>query len=177
MQPHPRDRNLLSLRYPGALGGTDPGERADHRRRRGAGQPHQRRRCGRELQTSVPGIFAAGNVLHVHDLVDFVSLEAERLAASVAVYLREHQLPCCPIPVIPGDGIGHVIPQHISGQRDVSLSLRVNRPFENAAIVVRQQGRALCRKPLRKIAPAQMLELTVKAQQIAPEQALEVSVE
>ena len=128
-------------------------------------------------QTSVPGIFAAGNVLHVHDLVDFVSLEAERLAASVAVYLREHQLPCCPIPVIPGDGIGHVIPQHISGQRDVSLSLRVNRPFENAAIVVRQQGRALCRKPLRKIAPAQMLELTVKAQQIAPEQALEVSVE
>lgn len=128
-------------------------------------------------QTSVPGIFAAGNVLHVHDLVDFVSLEAERLAASVAVYLREHQLPCCSIPVIPGDGIGHVIPQHISGQRDVSLSLRVNRPFENAAIVVRQQGRALCRKPLRKIAPAQMLELTVKAQQIAPEQALEVSVE
>ena len=40
-----------------------------------------------KYQTSVPGIFAAGNVLHVHDLVDYVSLEAERLAASVKKFL------------------------------------------------------------------------------------------
>ena len=48
------------------------------------------------LQTSVPGIFAAGNVLHVHDLVDFVSLEAEKMADSVTRYLAG-DLPDCQI--------------------------------------------------------------------------------
>ena len=48
-------------------------------------------------QTSIPGVFAAGNVLHVHDLVDFVSLEAEALASSAAEYLKNHALPPCPL--------------------------------------------------------------------------------
>jgi thioredoxin reductase len=48
-------------------------------------------------QTGVPGVFAAGNVLHVHDLVDFVSLEAERLADAVAVYAGAGGLPACGI--------------------------------------------------------------------------------
>ena len=80
------------------------------------------------FQTEVPGIFAAGNVLHVHDLVDFVSLEAEGLAEGVARYVKEGSLPECGLSIQIGDGVGHVIPQKIDGRQDVALSLRVNRP-------------------------------------------------
>ena len=72
------------------------------------------------LQTDVPGIFAAGNVLHVHDLVDFVSLEAEKMANSVITYLNG-RLPECPIPVETDTTIGYTVPQRISGQQDVVL--------------------------------------------------------
>ena len=65
-------------------------------------------------QTEVPGIFAAGNVLHVHDLVDFVSLEAEMLADCAADYLKEGSLKECRINVCAGNGIGHIIPQAVS---------------------------------------------------------------
>ena len=51
------------------------------------------------FQTSVPGIFAAGNVLHVHDLVDFVSIEAEELARGAAEYVREGRLRECGIEI------------------------------------------------------------------------------
>ncbi len=51
------------------------------------------------FQTERPGIFAAGNVLHVHDLVDFVSMEAEKLADSAARYIKEGKLPACEIQV------------------------------------------------------------------------------
>ena len=80
-------------------------------------------------QTEVPGIFAAGNVLHVHDLVDFVSLEAEALAEAVAEYLTEGSLPPCTLQVQAGNQVGHVIPQKISGKRDFTLSLRVRQPL------------------------------------------------
>ncbi|MFQ9915743.1 MAG: hypothetical protein ACLRWQ_04510 [Flavonifractor plautii] len=68
-------------------------------------------------QTSIPGVFAAGNVLHVHDLVDFVSLEAEAPASPAAEYLKTTRFPLSP----GGQGgrqRGHVIPQRISGSRD-----------------------------------------------------------
>ncbi len=51
------------------------------------------------FQTDVAGIFAAGNVLHVHDLVDFVSMEAESLADSAAEFVQKGCLPPCPIEI------------------------------------------------------------------------------
>ena len=78
--------------------------------------------------TNVEGIFAAGNVLHVHDLVDYVSQEAERLAASAAAYITGGSLPACPLPVECGENVGHVLPQRISGTSDFQLSLRVRKP-------------------------------------------------
>ena len=73
-------------------------------------------------QTSVPGIFAAGNVLHVHDLVDFVSLEAERLAKSVAAYLKEDLAPA-EISIETGGLIGYTVPQKISRRQGRFLIL------------------------------------------------------
>ena len=128
-------------------------------------------------QTEVPGVFAAGNVLHVHDLVDFVSLEAESLADSAAEYLLEGKLPACGLEVIAGAGVGHVIPQRFSGTRSFTLSLRVRTPLQNISVVLRQNGREVLRKKMRKALPAEMIQLPVKAEKLASEGNLEVSVE
>ncbi len=89
-------------------------------------------------QTSVEGIFVAGNVLHVHDLVDFVSLEGERLADKVAKYIKNEGLPKCEINIIKDNNIGHTIPQKISGQKDFVLSMRVKNPLKNVVIEIKQ---------------------------------------
>ena len=126
-------------------------------------------------QTGVPGIFSAGNVLHVHDLVDFVSLEAEAMAQSAAEYLLKGSLPACHLAVSAGADVGHVLPQRISGTQDVTLSLRVRRPLANASIVVRQGGREILRKKMRKALPAEMIQLRLKAETLSESGGLEVS--
>jgi len=128
-------------------------------------------------QTGVPGVFAAGNVLHVHDLVDFVSLEAEALAARAAEFLKAGGLPPCPLAVNAGAEVGHVIPQRVSGKRDFTLSLRVRRPLRDCALVVRQNGAEVLRRKLRKALPAEMLQLKIPAGKLASEGDLEVCVE
>ena len=128
-------------------------------------------------QTMVPGIFAAGNVLHVHDLVDFVSLEADALADSAAEYLLQGSLPACPLEVKAGNNVGHVIPQRISGTRDFTLSLRVRQPLANVSVVVRQNGREVLRKKMRKALPAEMIQLPVKAAKLTDDADMEVCVE
>ncbi len=128
-------------------------------------------------QTEVPGIFAAGNVLHVHDLVDFVSLEAEALADSAARYLTEGGLTPCPLTVVAGSDVGHVIPQRVSGTKDFTLWLRVRRPLNGVSVVVRQGGREIMRRKMRKALPAEMIQLSVKAQKLTQDADVEVSVE
>ena len=129
------------------------------------------------FQTSVPGIFAAGNVLHVHDLVDFVSLEAEKLADGAAAYLEQGELPECAVTVKTGDGIGHVIPQKISGRNDVTLSMRVRDFYKDCSIVISQNGRRVAEKKMRKAIPAEMIQIPVKASKFDPSGDMEVSVE
>lgn len=129
------------------------------------------------FMTSVDGIFAAGNVLHVHDLVDFVSMEAEALADSAAAYLTGQPLEDCPIEIVTDSNIGHTVPQKVSGSRDFKLSLRVKRLFQNCRIVVRQDGIPIATKKIKKALPAEMIQLVVKADQMAGGKKLEVSVE
>ena len=127
-------------------------------------------------QTSIPGVFAAGNVLHVHDLVDFVTLESEALADCAARYLREGRLPPCPLEVKAGAGVGHVIPQYVSGTRDFTLSLRVRAPLRDATLTVTQNGRTLLSRKLRRALPAEMLQLPIKGDKLEQSGDLEVNV-
>ena len=129
------------------------------------------------FQTAVPGIFAAGNVLHVHDLVDFVSLEAENLAEGAARYVREGCLPSCPLAVKPGEGVNHAIPQRVSGDQDFKLSLRVSRPVRDCRIVVRQGERETAALKMKKAIPAEMIQIPVKAENLEKTGDLEVKVE
>lgn len=128
-------------------------------------------------QTSTAGIFAAGNVLHVHDLVDFVSLEAERLADSAAAFLEHGGLPACGILVTADRSINHTVPQRISGTRDTVLSLRVGRQFKNCRIVVRQGGQIIGEKKMKKAIPAEMIQMELKREAFLNDENLEVSVE
>ena len=128
-------------------------------------------------QTGVPGVFAAGNVLHVHDLVDFVSLEAEALADSAAEYLLAGSLPECPLEVRAGENVGHVIPQRMSGKRDFTLSLRVRQPLSDVSVVVSQNGREVLRRKMRKALPAEMIQLPIKAANLTDDAELEVCAE
>ena len=129
------------------------------------------------FQTSVPGIFAAGNVLHVHDLVDFVSMEAESLADSAAAYIENGGFAPCGLLVKAGEGIGHTIPQKISGTKDITLSMRPSRQFKDAAVAVSQNGTVIARKKMNKAIPAEMIELSIKKETLSDKGDLEVSIE
>lgn len=127
-------------------------------------------------QTSVPGIFAAGNVLQVHDLVDFVSMEAESLADSVVGYLEEGKLAECGLEVKTDGNVTHTIPQRISGTEDFKLSLRVRKPVKNARIRLSQSGNVILEKKMPKAIPAEMIQIPVKAEKLNRKEDLEVSV-
>ena len=127
------------------------------------------------MQCDKPGFFACGNVLHVHDLVDFVSLEAEKTASAVARFLREGSLPACPVQVTAGAGLNHVLPASISGDEDVTFSMRPSGKLIDGTLKVTQNGRVLYQKRLRKALPAVMIEVTVKRQAFQKEGNVEVS--
>ena len=129
------------------------------------------------LQTSVPGIFSAGNVLHVHDLVDFVSAESETLARHAAAYIKGNRMAPCLLDVKCGSGVGHTIPQKVSGRNDFSLSLRVRNHCRDCRITVRQNGVEVAARKMKKAIPAEMIQFKVPAANLRQECALEVSVE
>ena len=129
------------------------------------------------MQTTCPGVFAAGNVLHVHDLVDFVSLEAERTAQAVCAYLKDGGLAPCGTPVVCGGNVGYVLPQRVSAVRDVTLSLRVKRRVNACCIVARQGGREVMRRRLMKALPAEMIHVTLEAKNLTAGEEVEVSCE
>ena len=125
------------------------------------------------LQTNVPGVFSAGNVLHVHDLVDFVSMESEALARHAAAYVEGKGIDPCTLDVKCGEGVGHTIPQKVSGKNDFSLSLRVREMFASAARPFYHSADMLELKAI----PAEMIQFKVSAAKLQETGALEVSVE
>ncbi len=134
------------------------------------------------FMTSVPGVFACGNVLHVHDLVDWVSVEATQAGAFAAGYAAG-SAPEARIPVTPGDGVRYTLPQRVSGARDCTISLRVGAPWRDRSVVVRtpesasQERRAIKRTKMVRLHPAEMIRVDLKAEDIAGVAGLEVCVE
>ena len=117
-------------------------------------------------QTSVEGIFVACNVLHVHDLVDFVSLEGERLAVQVAKYINNEVIEKCSINIDRDNNIGHTIPQKISGKNDFVLSMRVRKPLKNPTIEITQDDKVIKSVKMKKAIPAEMIQIEVSKENI-----------
>jgi thioredoxin reductase len=126
------------------------------------------------FQTSVPGIFAAGNVLQVHDLVDFVSLEAEKLAQGVAAYIRQETIEKCDIPVVSDDNFGYTVPQYISSKKDFTVSMRVRKPFKDCTIQLQQGDKPIRAIKMKKAIPAELIQIPVKYQELVQGEALKV---
>jgi NADPH-dependent 2,4-dienoyl-CoA reductase/sulfur reductase-like enzyme len=113
-----------------------------------------------DYETSVLGIFAAGNVLQVHDLVDQVSLEAERLAKGVAKYLEGNMANLEFIHLKPGANVSYVVPQKIACRKDerTTISLRVREPLRDRTLNVIQAGRSVYSKRISHAIPAEMIQ-------------------
>lgn len=125
-------------------------------------------------QTSVEGIFAAGNVLQVHDLVDFVSLEAERLADHVCEYINDGKLVESKINIEAGENINHTIPQKISGTKDFVLSFRVRKPFKECKVDIMQGEEIIKSKKYKKAIPAEMVQIKISKDEIKSDKDLKV---
>jgi hypothetical protein len=118
-------------------------------------------------QTQIPGIFACGNVLQVHDLVDYVSEEAERAGIGAAELILNGIASAESLSTKPGNGVRYVIPQNVrKADSDVSLFLRVTQPFGRVKFTVSSGEQILTVAKRLKAAPGEMEKLTVKAEML-----------
>ena len=120
-------------------------------------------------ETDKEGIFACGNVLQVHDLVDYVSDEAERAGMGAAAYVQAGKASSAAVAAKPGKGVRYVLPQtvHTEGGKDVSLFLRVTQPFGKVRFTVKSGEEVLTTAVRLKAAPGEMEKLTIKADKLA----------
>ena len=115
-------------------------------------------------QTGVPGIFACGNVLHVHDLVDYVSEEAERAGLGAVGYINRTYGEKTAIATKAGGGVRYVLPQVIhADDADVTLFLRVTQPVGKVKFTVTDGDKVLATAKRLRSAPGEMEKITVKA--------------
>ena len=115
-------------------------------------------------QTGIPGIFACGNVLQVHDLVDYVSEEAERAGRGATAFVQAGGRASSAVAVKAGFGVRYVLPQviHTGGQEDVSVFLRVTEPHENVTFTVKSADTVLLKTKRLRAVPGEMEKLTLK---------------
>jgi len=118
-------------------------------------------------ETAVPGIFACGNVLQVHDLVDYVSEEAERAGAAAAETVLSQSVCREVLATKAGFGVRYVLPQRIHKDGDVSLFLRVTQPFGKVRLNVTAGEKVLASVKRIKAAPGEMEKITLKADALA----------
>lgn len=113
-------------------------------------------------QTSLEGVFACGNVLHVHDLVDLVSDEAEIAGKCAAQYITGQISAERFIPVKAGDGIRYTVPQRVTGEQDTELYFRVRNVSRNVKIKALDGEKVLAEVKRKKVAPGEMERIKLK---------------
>lgn len=120
---------------------------------------------GESLQTNVEGVFSCGNVLHVHDLVDFVSEESAQAGRNAAGYIRGKRYPAGGIKITPSDGIRYTVPSFIPStniDNDIKIRLRVSGVYKNSRIVVSFDGIPELDKKARIFTPGEMETIVLK---------------
>ena len=109
-----------------------------------------------DRETDIPGIFACGNVLHVHDLVDYVSEEAVIAGEAAAKFLAGKKNGNASIRLAADGKIRYTVPQVISEIADTSVYFRVSDVFRDVKVVVKAGDKVLVSKKKQKLAPAEM---------------------
>jgi len=109
-----------------------------------------------DRQTSIEGVFACGNVLHVHDLVDFVSEEAEIAGKAAAEYINGENADAVDINIKTDGKIRYTVPQKITKNKDITVFFRVADVFRNVKVNVIKNGEKVYSKKKVKVAPGEM---------------------
>ena len=123
------------------------------------------------LQTGVPGIFACGNVLHVHDLADNVTTESERAGAAAAAYALRGSAdlktdPGCQLTVSPAGIAGYALPGRITAAALTKLNFRVRRPVDAARVRILAGDEELFAGKVRAFKPSVMESFPLPAKVI-----------
>ncbi len=133
-------------------------------------------------ETDHKGVFACGNVLHVHDLVDFVTQESQIAGEGAAKYVKGE---CAEKEYITTKGVGavrYIVPQkvNLNNEGDVKLFFRVGSTFKNATVKVKYNGEELISRKRPRLAPGEMENVVIKndmLKKFAKDGVIEISVE
>ncbi len=133
-------------------------------------------------ETSHKGVFACGNVLHVHDLVDYVTLESQTAGEGAAKYVLGQRNEAEYIKTKGVNGVRYIVPQkvNIKNSDDVKLYFRVGQVYKNAKIVVKYNGEEIISKKRPRLAPGEMENVILKNEMLksfSADGVVEISVE
>lgn len=112
-----------------------------------------------KLQTSVEGIFACGNVLHVHDVVDYVSAEAKRAGENAAKYILESNSKIEKKIIKVDGGVRYVVPQQIGDFTNIPLMFRVGSPETNKTVAILADGEIVFKRKEAFLTPSEMQQV------------------
>jgi len=119
------------------------------------------------FETSVAGIFACGNVLHVHDLVDFVSQEATAAGKNAAAYIKagEKDAQAVMLPISPEGGVRYIVPSFVRPsemEENLTVRFRVGDVYKNKVIAVYFDDQLISKKKRQVMAPGEMEQVILK---------------
>ena len=119
------------------------------------------------METSVPGVFACGNVLHVHDLADYVTVESQRAGKAAARFVLEGAADGRAISTKNGEGVVYTVPQKIRIQNNMEtteLFFRVNQVFKNGRVDLKAGDKNLKSVTRGPMAPGEMQRIIIPAE-------------
>ena len=123
-----------------------------------------------QLETSIPGVFACGNVLHVHDLVDYVSQEAAAAGRAAAETVRAGESERHEIPITVSGGVRYTVPATLDPVQihsDLTVRFRVGSVMRNRRLVASFDGEPIVRKKRPILAPGEMEQLVLTPEMFA----------
>lgn len=127
------------------------------------------------LQTSLPGLFSCGNVLHVHDIVDNVTKEAERCGENAAMFVKGALNLNSPLKISNGNGVRYVNPSSFYGGDGIlNINFRVSKIFENAKIVVKSNNKIIREISKNILLPAEMETVVISKKDIVSDISVEI---
>jgi thioredoxin reductase len=113
------------------------------------------------FQTSAPGIFACGNALQAHEVVDYATLEAEKTGIAAAGYALTGDLPEAKINISAGVGLRYVLPVNISGEDSIDFTMRPRKKEHDKSVVFKSDGEVLWCQNMPHMEPAGMIRVSV----------------
>jgi NAD(P)H-nitrite reductase large subunit len=120
-----------------------------------------------DRETAIEGVFACGNVLHVHDLVDYVSEEAGIAGKAAAQYILGKKERNANLTLSTDGKVRYTVPQRITEIKDTTVYFRVADVYRDAKIVVRDGEKVILEKKKQKLAPGEMETVALKADMLA----------